>query len=147
MKSHWSSYILFPSSSPVCGPEDAQRRVFRRRSLPPSLFTRWSGSLGHLVLSAIHSACQTDLDFPSMYRCMPCGEFNFRFVPWQALEHAQDLLQQARCLCVGRAGGSGRGSVLRDEALSVKHLPVRRQEKKKKRGHKKTNAIFFRTYY
>ena len=48
-KSHWSSYVLVPSSSPICGPEDAQRRVFRRRSLPPLLFTRRAGRLGQCV--------------------------------------------------------------------------------------------------
>ena len=30
-----------------------------------------------------------------------------------------------------------------DERLAVGHLPVRRQERKKERGHKKINAISF----
>ena len=30
-----------------------------------------------------------------------------------------------------------------DERLAVRHLPVRRQERKKEKGRKKTNAISF----
>ena len=70
-KSHWSPYVLVPSLSRVCGPEQAERQVFRRQSLPQLLFTKWSGCLGYLVLSAnqhvqrlqtVPPACTSEFD-------------------------------------------------------------------------------------
>ena len=57
------------------------------------------------------------------YKCVSCGNLTPNLFSTSALQHGQDLLQ-ARCLCDGRAGGSGRGSVLRSMRGSLTPTPT-----------------------
>ena len=54
LSSRYSIHLRAPHArcNGVDGHADAKQRVFRRRSLPPLLFTRWSGNLGQTALSA-----------------------------------------------------------------------------------------------
>ena len=110
--SRYSIHLRAPHArcNGVDGHADAKQRVFRRRSLPPLLFTRWSGRLGQMVLSATQCmkliqtvpVCTTTLR-------VGISHPSYSFAPPNM---HKDLLQ-ACCLCIGRAGGNARGSLLR----------------------------------